>query len=840
MFRALVRSAFGQRLSALHCFTILVAFGQRCFMFLTACSSLHLGQMFVRPALLHVVRLAFAQRLSALHLASGCPLCIASRFSLHVLIGCPLCSWSAVVRLRVASHFRCAWSAVVRFAFAQRLSAVFIVISCQLFHTCLVRRDVVRSLWFVPGLRASPQLFAPSSQMESRRHKRLKGLAASASPGLAALQQLLHRGGITNAALAALLKKIKENPELVDNAKSSNIGDANLAVFFGLRHVHRLPMVGREEPFEWELYDPNRLVAYLIDSCPRLADAFADAARRFPCSASQPWHLCIGFDEFTPGNLLRPNNARKTMALNFSFMELGQERLWHDESWFTPVLVRHSVIAAAEGGWSAMLRAYLHLHLFSNTGIATAGLPLVLGGQPFLLFAKLSHVLADAEGHRAALEWKGAAGLKCCLRHWNVLKLNSDLAHRDVTFVEIDCSDPTRFKKTEQNDLFDQIDTLLAMKARVDAGIVPKSRLEKLQMACGFSCTPQGLLADRDLRPRLDLLPSIRYDWMHCALQDGTVTTEAALLLSACEGIGVTSREIETHLKSDWDFPQQHRAKGNLLWRVFDESRKTLQDKVKASASEMLILYVLLRHFFEYRVGGNVAVAAQLQSFCAACACIDIILKAKRQQLQMAEASTLLMTAIRHHLQCHAAAYGKNNLKPKFHWMWDVAELMANDPFVLDCFVIERLHRRAKRIGDNIQNTRSYERSILASVGHSHRNALQGEGAHVFGLPGRVAPLPGCQGVVVGNTLVQHGLHVSAGDLVFQGLSLGRVSSCCLENGILYVIVLELILVRQLTSHSSLWASPTGEGVLKVWAAADVELAVAWSKPGDAMTVLRV
>ena len=333
--------------------------------------------------------------------------------------------------------------------------------------------------------------------MESRRHKRLKGLAATASPELEGLQQLLHTGGITNAALAALLKKISENPELVDSARSAKIADANLATFFGLRHVQRLPMVGHEQPFEWEMCDPNRLVAYLIDRCPRLADAFADAANRFPCSASQPWHLVIGFDEFTPGNLLRPNNARKTMALNFSFMELGQERLWHDDCWFTPVLVRRTVIAEAEGGWSAMLRAYLHLHLFSNTGIATAGLPLVLGGQPFLLFAKLSHMLADAEGHRAALEWKGAAGLKCCLRHWNVLKLNSDLAHRDRTFVEIDCSDPTKFQKTEHNDLFDQIDMLVAMRARVDAGIVPKSRLERLQMVCGFSCTPQGLACNR-------------------------------------------------------------------------------------------------------------------------------------------------------------------------------------------------------------------------------------------------------------------------------------------------------------------------------------------------------
>ena len=64
-----------------------------------------------------------------------------------------------------------------------------------------------------------------------------------------------------------------------------------------------------------------------------------------------------------------------------------------------------------------MLRAYLNAHLLSETGISTAGLPLMLNGQPFMLFAKLSHMLADGDGLRLAFEWKGASGLKCCMRH---------------------------------------------------------------------------------------------------------------------------------------------------------------------------------------------------------------------------------------------------------------------------------------------------------------------------------------------------------------------------------------------------------------------------------------
>ena len=51
-----------------------------------------------------------------------------------------------------------------------------------------------------------------------------------------------------------------------------------------------------------------------------------------------------------------------------------------------------------------MLRAYLNAHLLSATGISTAGLPLMLNGQPFMLFAKLSHMLADGDGLRLVFE----------------------------------------------------------------------------------------------------------------------------------------------------------------------------------------------------------------------------------------------------------------------------------------------------------------------------------------------------------------------------------------------------------------------------------------------------
>jgi hypothetical protein len=319
----------------------------------------------------------------------------------------------------------------------------------------------------------------PSDFMESRRHKRLRSSAENPDEGTRALQKLVHLGNITNSALHKVLRQVEANGA-IPTSSIHKIGEANLAMFFGVRSQITLDMVDGST-FQWEVSDPNRLFSHLAHECPRLAHLVAEAVRKHPCSESNPWDIVIGFDEFTPGNLLHPNNARKAMALSYSFLQLGQEALWHETSWMTPVVVRSAIIGKAVGGWSAMLKAYIHLHLFGTTGITTSGLPIEINGEVFVIWARLSHIVADGDGLRQAYEWKGAAGLKPCLRHWNVLKLNSDLAHRDSSFVEINCRNDRLFRKTEPSELFEMVDAVLAMRAKVLASTLPKVRLETLQ-----------------------------------------------------------------------------------------------------------------------------------------------------------------------------------------------------------------------------------------------------------------------------------------------------------------------------------------------------------------------
>jgi len=69
-----------------------------------------------------------------------------------------------------------------------------------------------------------------------------------------------------------------------------------------------------------------------------------------------------------------------------------------------------------------VLRLILEHMLASSIALGTSGLQLELSQGPTLLFACLSNMLSDGDGLRMAFEWKGASGLKPCIKHYNVFK----------------------------------------------------------------------------------------------------------------------------------------------------------------------------------------------------------------------------------------------------------------------------------------------------------------------------------------------------------------------------------------------------------------------------------
>jgi len=247
---------------------------------------------------------------------------------------------------------------------------------------------------------------------------------------------------------------------------------------------------------DWEFADPNRLLAEAVDHSPGLAAMVSDAVRRSPPSMAHPWSLIVGFDEFVPGNKLQSDPRRKAMVLSFTFRELGPAAMSSAIAWHTPVVLRTHILGQVAGGWSHLLARYLKKQLLGPSGLATAGMPLMLNGQVVVIFAKLTNLLSDGDGLRQAFSWKGASGLKPCFKHFNVFNKNTDLAARDPGYVEIACHDFHAFRSWNPAQLAKMVDLLGAAAARVSAGTMTKAQFTELEMTLGLNYNPLGLLVD--------------------------------------------------------------------------------------------------------------------------------------------------------------------------------------------------------------------------------------------------------------------------------------------------------------------------------------------------------
>jgi hypothetical protein len=481
-----------------------------------------------------------------------------------------------------------------------------------------------------------------------------------------------------------------------------------------------------------------------------------------------------------------------------------------------------------KGNWSAMFKAYLQLQLFGPCGLATSGVPLTMSsGEPLLLFAKLSNVLADGEGLAKTYEWKGASSMKPCLKHWNVLKVGSGLTHHaGEVFVEGSCCDPAKFKSTTVRSLKTAANMVLAAADKFQEGLIDSTTYEDIEKAAGLSVTRAGLMASGNMFDA-GILQAFTYDWMHTFLSDGCMNVEAFLLIVACERIGVVMEDLEKYFYLDWQFPKQFAGKGRQLYKVFQASRNS-ENKLKSSCSEMYGLYGLLRHFVETRIGDHPEVTAEIASFKACCRAVDTIKQAKRRALPMANASTDLRAAMSDHLRKHKALYGVSHLKPKHHWAFDVADQLGRDPVVLDMHITERLHLDVKRFAENVTNTTNFEEAVLSRKCLWQEEQLKQQQDDYM-----QTQLLGETTVFVGFENARMALHadacnkrISAGDIVCMGTRAGAVIACAMEDGGLFLLVREFAQTRRISEVSACWRDISARPGL--WAANSIELALAW------------
>ena len=647
------------------------------------------------------------------------------------------------------------------------------------------------------------------------------------------LQDVVTSGSLSNSGLLKILKTLKVGPEDVRDASKREVDEAYHERFNKFRITATFP-VKDGSTFDLEYAEPALLLAELIAESPCLSTAYKAALDSSP---NREWDMVVAFDEYTPGNKLRPDNRRKVMNLYFSFLNLGQTALFDDVAWVVPLAIRHSKLVEVVGGWPHVLQVFLRRLLFGPHGLATVGLALLIEGRSYTMKARISCLLSDGEGIKVAFDWRGGSSMHPCVKHWNVLKKGSDLAHRRECCVEVTCSDATQYRPWSQSTISTTIGALNEAQRRVDAGALPKVRLQELQTGLGFNPNEHSLWLAADLRVgfKQDLVSSIRYDWCHSLLQDGVFSNEVYVFLKVCEPLGVTENDLHLFLKDQaWRWPAATRAKSMFAHRVFDAYRSASSataDKLKCGASELLGLYSMLRHFVEVKLGHRPEIVNERASFDAACQVLDVLLMIKRGVADIATGATALEAALSKHMQLHVRAYGDQHVKPKSHWMMDIPAQLRQDHCVLDAFVVERGHLLVKPVAENCKNLSTFERSTMAGVVNAmfHRGKVSKVGS---GLRGTVEHRGGV--AVAPYLLCSSGVHVSVGDVVFYGDRAGQVHACA-EEGHLYVVVEELTKMADVTPHSAQW-QPSGRNA--VWQADDLEQASSWYTSGHGLTTV--
>ena len=160
--------------------------------------------------------------------------------------------------------------------------------------------------------------------------------------------------------------------------------------------------------------------------------------------------------------------------------------------------------------------------------------------------------------------------------------------------------------------------------------MLSKTKFKELEMAAGFRANPHGICSSSSLMKHVVLPDAINYDWIHSALQAGVFTHEVEALLAVTR---IRRDDLQTFLANpNWSYPNRSSQKARQLHRVFDARRVSDEepDKIRASCSELLGLYGMLRVFFALRCGAMPEFRGPLSSFDAACEVMDLFLLCKR------------------------------------------------------------------------------------------------------------------------------------------------------------------------------------------------------------------
>eukprot|EP00929_Paragymnodinium_shiwhaense_P121202 TRINITY_DN9335_c0_g1_i4.p1 TRINITY_DN9335_c0_g1~~TRINITY_DN9335_c0_g1_i4.p1 ORF type:complete len:618 (+),score=102.22 TRINITY_DN9335_c0_g1_i4:74-1927(+) len=578
--------------------------------------------------------------------------------------------------------------------------------------------------------------------------------------------QNLHAGGISMNALGKL-----------SNVGKKSLERENKAIFQTMQRTIEMPC-GPGTSVPWTFAQPALLVQEMVSRSPALQEAFLSALASSPSSPSQMWRTIVAYDETAPGNNRQAHNPRKNMVLSFTWLELGADMITAELAWFTPCVLRSSLIGQIDGHWPHCLKVMLHQMFKGDLSFCAAGVPLELCGQHVTIYSRLHGLLSDNDGLRMGLDLKGPSGHRPCLECFNVWSKGFPVGPNSV---DITCSNEGA-RPALHSDTLEQFMRELADNCKKkEDGALTKKAWDELQRGLGINWNPSGLLADWTFCRQANLLQCIRKDYMHGVLHHGSLEIEMKLFMQACfDKLGFRIGDWRSVFEAGWRLPASAGSRVAGLAKLFHANVKDWN--LHAPAKDMLTMAIILRHFVEKTMLTHEGIAPEAQCFVLLC---EIVCWAHRVKKSPGDPAVRagLRQGIQDHFARHKDVYGTGSVVPKFHYNMHLAQQIEQDSCLIDMFVIERHHTVVKRLANHVRKTTTYESSVLSSLVTWQAHALA-DAALSF-KPVLASSVKAEEaGALSARRIDGVGRSVSAGDMVRHGDSAGEVMACIQKDGI--------------------------------------------------------
>lgn len=475
--------------------------------------------------------------------------------------------------------------------------------------------NMFRKFWH----KASQGTFTPLGVGRLATHLVMAASSSAAGPDAKRrrMRGLVGLKGVTTEALARVLADVREHGPL--DLSPWQVNSFISSEYRRVSHTLMVPKAGGGH-FEWPISRADTLLQYFCDECPRFRDEVGEVLARGQHSLGAVLYL----DEVVPGNLLRPDNKRKFWAFYLGIEEFGPSRLFQEEFWMPLAVLRSNLASSAEGGLSQCVRLLWRSILFEPSHLASAGVALDVG-RPRLVTLRASRLIGDEAALKAVWMAKGAAGTRPCFLCANVVAVSSGLVGVVPHVVDPSCSDPNLLQAMTDQDVWSSFDRLAAAHGRET-----KREFAALQQASGLTFHPRSILADIPLREHIRPIAMTNFDWMHNFAVGGVFNTEMhAMLLRCKEVLGIRYAQFDCFVQAAWTFPSwQHTHQVSEVFSIVRE--RAGADTFKATASEILMVYPLVREFIVSILRPAGGLEAECESMLHLCGVLDLLLLAKK------------------------------------------------------------------------------------------------------------------------------------------------------------------------------------------------------------------